>query len=512
MISPELPPNEDQRLAALRALSILDTPPEARFDRLTRLAQHLFEVPIALVSLIDENRQWFKSCQGLAASETPRSISFCGHAILQRDVFVVEDALLDRRFFDNPVVVGEPHVRFYAGAPLILPNGHPVGTLCIIAPTPRRFSERDRQLLSELGDCVIAELDDVHLAERERDLRLFIESAGAFIVAFDESGLLLQVNRACTEALGFSSAQLCGRPVTECIVPEQHDACRHAMQAALASPTAVPLETVLLARDDREISISGTLLAQRSPSGQTVIRGVFQDVTARKHLDRLRSEIVHHVSHELKTPLTSAVFALDLLTELSETWPEEARQTLEVARLSVRHATQMAADLMDAGRSESGKLRVEPVPGDLGNLMGLVHAAMQPLAHKAGLTLVTREPQPPIRACFDPARLRQVLGNLVGNALKFTPAGGRVDVETVPGDHGFVVVRVRDTGPGIAAEDQARLFDRLYQARSKVQKGEVGLGLGLFICRELVVAQGGRLWVESVPGQGATFCFTLPLA
>jgi GAF domain-containing protein len=112
-----LPPNEAQRIAALRALPILDTPREERFDRITRLAQRLFDVPIALITLVDANRQWFKSCMGIGVDQTPRSVSFCAHAILRDDALVIEDAQIDPRFADNPLVTDEPHIRFYAGQP-----------------------------------------------------------------------------------------------------------------------------------------------------------------------------------------------------------------------------------------------------------------------------------------------------------------------------------------------------------------------------------------------------------
>ncbi len=149
---------ERERLAALRALRVLGTPAEERFDRITRLARDLFEVKIALVSLVDRDRQWFKSRQGLAASETPRSISFCGHAIASHEALVVEDTLQDERFSDNPLVTGAPHIRFYAGCPLRAPNGHLIGTLCIIDDAPRAFGERDKDLLHDLARVVEAEL------------------------------------------------------------------------------------------------------------------------------------------------------------------------------------------------------------------------------------------------------------------------------------------------------------------------------------------------------------------
>lgn len=152
------PPDEERRLAALQGLGILDTEPEERFDRLTRLAAALFDVPIALVSLVDQDRQWLKSCQGLSVRETPREVSFCAHAILRREVMVVPDTLLDPRFADNPLVLGEPRIRFYAGYPLSLPGGECVGTLCVVDSRPRRLDQAAVQLLRDLGSLVEREL------------------------------------------------------------------------------------------------------------------------------------------------------------------------------------------------------------------------------------------------------------------------------------------------------------------------------------------------------------------
>lgn len=145
-------------------MAILDTPPEERFDRVTRMARRLFGVPIALISLVDENRQWFKSCFGLDVSETERRISFCAHAILLDGALVIEDALQDERFADNPLVTGEPHIRFYAGQPLRTMSGKAVGTLCIIDREPRTFGEEDVAMLSDLAAMVEREIMAVQLA------------------------------------------------------------------------------------------------------------------------------------------------------------------------------------------------------------------------------------------------------------------------------------------------------------------------------------------------------------
>ncbi len=161
---PDSPSDETQRLETLRSLDILDTASEERFDRVTRMAKRMFDVPIAIVSLVDENRQWFKSCLGLDVSETPRKVSFCGHAILDDAVFVIEDATADPRFADNPLVVGEPQIRFYAGCPLSVIDGHKLGTLCIIDRKPRRLSDEDLGLLRDLAAMVERELAALQMA------------------------------------------------------------------------------------------------------------------------------------------------------------------------------------------------------------------------------------------------------------------------------------------------------------------------------------------------------------
>ncbi|AUY23702.1 GGDEF domain-containing protein [Mixta calida] len=158
MKTPEIPANEPQRLDELHALRLLNTPAEERFDRLTRLAKRLFNVTASVVSLLDADHQWFKSGEGVTAKQTPRDISFCGHVILQNDVMIVEDARKDERFYDNPLVTGEPQIRFYAGCPLRAPNGSKVGTLCILDSQTRDFTADDIHALRDLASMAESEL------------------------------------------------------------------------------------------------------------------------------------------------------------------------------------------------------------------------------------------------------------------------------------------------------------------------------------------------------------------
>ena len=153
------PANEAGRVAALEKYAILDTDPEQSFDDLTLLASFICKTPIALISLVDEDRQWFKSRVGLDAKETSRDIAFCSTAILQSDVFVVPDALKDDRFRDSPLVVSDPHIRFYAGAPLINEDGYALGTLCVVDRAPRELAPDQKEALKALSRLVLAQLE-----------------------------------------------------------------------------------------------------------------------------------------------------------------------------------------------------------------------------------------------------------------------------------------------------------------------------------------------------------------
>ncbi|MCB2102209.1 MAG: GAF domain-containing protein [Rhodobacterales bacterium] len=158
MRPPPLPINEPGRLSVLHALDQLDSLQEERFDRFTRIAKNYFDVPIALITLVDHERQWFKSCYGLDSRETRRDISFCGHAILSDEVLFVSDARQDPRFKANPLVVGPPGIRFYAGAPLRIEHNIRVGTLCVIDRIPRIVPVGGFEVLEDLAACVVREL------------------------------------------------------------------------------------------------------------------------------------------------------------------------------------------------------------------------------------------------------------------------------------------------------------------------------------------------------------------
>ncbi len=175
-MSAATPDNEKKRLKVLWQYEVLDTVPEELFDDLTELAARICEAPIALISLVDEKRQWFKSKVGTTVKETSRDVSFCAHAIRQSGLFIVPDATQDARFANNPLVVSDPKIRFYAGAPLITPDGYALGTLCVIDKVPRELRPDQKQALSILARHVVSQLE---LRRRSRELQdVHDENAG----------------------------------------------------------------------------------------------------------------------------------------------------------------------------------------------------------------------------------------------------------------------------------------------------------------------------------------------
>ncbi len=209
---------EADRLAALERYGLLDTPPDAAFDSITQAAADLCETPIALITLVDSTRQWFKSCVGMNVSETSRDVAFCSHAILSpTELLEVEDATLDERFLDNPLVTGEPNIRFYAGRPLVTPDGFALGTLCVIDRQPRRLSEPQRDALDSLANAILAIFEErrqyvgrQELAEaRESALGAVLEASINEIFMFDETTLrFVHVNQGARENLGYTMDEL----------------------------------------------------------------------------------------------------------------------------------------------------------------------------------------------------------------------------------------------------------------------------------------------------------------
>lgn len=287
MEKPKRPADEAQRLEALRRLKILDTAPEERFDRLARLAQSLLGVPTALVSLSDAERQWFKSRQGFDLNEIPRNVSFCGHAILGQEPFVVLDALKDPRFADNPLVASAPHIRFYAGVPLRLSTGEAMGTLCVMDRISRVFDPRRAGLLRDLGALVANEIEGATLEgalssvrEKEAKYATLLDETTDLILGADAEGRVLYANKSLLRALGCKSAQAPGTSLSGLLAPEFREHFAATVSRALKGADSGAFDTVFLSKSGGRVLARGRVSIQIEYGRPPHVRGVFQDITA----------------------------------------------------------------------------------------------------------------------------------------------------------------------------------------------------------------------------------------
>ncbi len=298
--------NEHERLAALERYEVLDTPSEADFDDLTSLAAQICGTPIALISLVDAHRQWFKSKVGLDAAETPREVSFCAHAIHGQHVMEVPDALGEFLFHDNPLVTGAPEIRFYAGMPLATPDGHNLGTLCVIDHVPRQLTTTQREALARLGRQVINQMElrltNRHLAaarqklrEMEEHTRLVVEAVPNAIVMVNDTGRITLVNSQTEQLFGYGRTELVGQPV-EMLLPERYRTNDPADGAGIFStgePRALGESSELTGRrkDGTEVPIELRLNTITTVAGMLLLAAII-DLTARRQREAERDRLI----------------------------------------------------------------------------------------------------------------------------------------------------------------------------------------------------------------------------
>jgi PAS domain S-box-containing protein len=310
------PENEIGRLAALSEAAILDTAPEAGFDDLTKLAAAICGTPIALVSLVDTNRQWFKSRVGLDAHETPRDLAFCAHAILEEGVFVVPDAHEDERFWDNLLVQNAPNVRFYAGAPMTSHDGFNVGTLCVIDQAPRTLTPEQLEALRGLARQAAAQVDlrrinnrlkriNQALSVRAREVENawaqlddLLDNSSDLIQSVAPDGQFVYVNHAWCNALGYSVEEAKAMRIFDILPPEFLPHCNHVMDQLVQGRTPPPFDLVLIAKSGQQVHLEGRMTPRMSNETLVSSRGMFRNVTEQRQSEervRLYADVVEHV-------------------------------------------------------------------------------------------------------------------------------------------------------------------------------------------------------------------------
>jgi signal transduction histidine kinase len=513
MQEPLTPVDEQARLAALDSYDVLDTADEAAFTNLAELAAALLGTPIALISLADAERQWFKARVGLDAASTPRAISFCGHVVYERATMLVPDAHTDDRFADNPLVTGAPHVRFYAGAPLATQSGHVLGTLCAIDNEPRAITEGQKRQLELLAAQVVSQLE---LRKSRRDLvaqlaanealrmrkQIILDSVNDGFVLHD-GGIVTLKNQAAVDMIdGASLTDEAGVPVDEA--------------ALLAS-------TERLLRSDAGGRIRW-LIAQTREATPGAFVTVLKDITLEREHEKSRERASQHqrlvttgtlaagVGHEINNPLAYVLanieLALEELRSMAGASPSGQMKNLIEALSDAKEGAELIRRIV-RGLRALAREDTHPTACNLEEAVETaLHMAMHELRQKASVHVDLKD-APPVLA--DEARLSQLFVNLLVNAGQAfehaAPERNAVRITATPRTD-TVVLRVADNGPGIAPENLARIFDPFFTTKPV----GVGTGLGLAICHGIVTGLGGSISCVSTPGQGACFEIELPRA
>lgn len=528
MIPPRPPEDEAARLATLREYEVLDTPPEQAFDDIVHLAAQILDVPISLVSLVDEDRQWFKARFGLDAPQTPRDISFCGHAVLGSEVMVVADATADSRFWDNPLVLGDPSIHFYAGAPLVTPSGSRIGTLCAIDRRPRTVTPAQLDALDRLARQVVAQLElrrRIALLDQEQRQRReadeirhrFFELSLDMLCIASSDGYYRAINPAWEAVTGFSREELRSRPFVEFFHPDDRESTMRQAQAVGAGGQVIGFE-------NRHVTKSGEyrtfLWSATGDPEMGVMMAVARDVTASRaeraaleaatrtaeSASRAKTEFLATMSHELRTPLNSVIGFTSVLRH-NRSGNLNARQLDHLRRIgdNGRHLLQLIDDILDLTRVEAGNLISNIEPCNIAVLLAEVVGQLEGQAAAHCTSLVLTPPPRSLPVETDPRHVRQVLINLIGNAIKFA-RDGHVEVRLRCDPEGRPLrVEVADDGIGIAGDKLGIIFESFRQADEGTSRQFGGSGLGLAIARAMSRELGHELEVVSEPDKGTVF-------
>jgi PAS domain S-box-containing protein len=367
-------------------------------------------------------------------------------------------------------------------------------------------------------ELIYADARDItHLKEAEEELHRYAaevsdlyNNAPCGYHSLDPHGVFLRINDTELKWLGYKREEIVGRKkFPDLLPPEGLKQFEEAFAGFKRRGWVRDLEFELVRKDGTRLPIVINSVAVYNDAGEYVMsRSTVFDNTDRKALERMKDEFISMVGHELRTPLTSMRTALGLLASgrLHEA-PEKSRQLLGIAIEETDRLARLVSEMLDLQRLELGRFRLHLQECDAAHLVHQAVDALEPVAEKAGLRLEVSAQPVPLRA--DPDRIVQVLTNLMANAVKFAPAGTAVRVSSEPRE-AEAVLRVADEGPGIPPAERGRIFERFRQAHSDIRT-RGGMGLGLYICRGIVEQHGGRIGVESAPGQGSTFWFTLPV-
>lgn len=554
MKSAPIPDNEQARLAALHRYRILDTEFEEGFDDFTKLASQIAGTPIALISLVDETRQWFKSRSGLEALQTPRDISFCGHAVDGHEVFEVPDTLEDERFFDNPLVTGEPLIRSYAGAPLLAKDGQAIGTLCVLDRVPRTLSVAQKSAMQALARQVMRQMEMRLLIFKEQELNQEILRQATFqkvlsdnvvvaMMSATTDGLITSFNPAAERLLGYDALEIVGKKFLGFFhVSEELQARAQELSADLGrsvepqdSLFTLPLAGSSEIREWRYRRQNGSVIAVKvavAPISQPnrTVTGLIVfawDITerqkAQQEILRLNADLdlsasartaelqrtaddlqglSHFMAHDLRQPVISVAGFSDLLKKSA--LGESERHYVERISSGINQISARVDALLYFANLLGRPLQRKNV-----NLAELARGHLDVLKSSDPQRRVVADIPAEIMVNGDQYLLERVVLELLNNAWRAssTQDTTRISVGSRMEDTGKTTYRIQDNGEGFDVAYVNQLFEPFQKLKGSQDYDRRGMGLARV--KRIIAKHGGRIWTESHVGKGAVIFFTL---
>ncbi len=540
----QLNTSEVMRLNRLHSLCLLDTPADPIFDNVVQIAKQHFDVPIALISLVDTDRQWFKSKIGLSVEQTPRDIAFCNYTIQNDRIFVIEDATKDERFLKNPLVLEAPNIRFYAGMPINI-GGQLIGTICLIDTRPRKFYHEDENYLTLLArnieSCILLHVASSQLAEqanilkenadKEKRAELILQTMHDGLVLQNSQGKIVFSNPRACEILGYSNSKLLNASSKD----DNWDAINedgikiqwheHPSMKCLYSNKAVKDEILGVKRPDGERI---WLLVSAKPmgvEGENIPQHVvvsFVDVTNEKKAyenlkvlktlaqsaNDVKSAFLSNISHEIRTPLNGVIGCAEALKSTNLNPTQES--LIDIICQSGNELECVLKDIIELSALEMGTTTLECDEIEIGKLYDAIFENAQKSALQKGLKYEkTYNNNYDLYFFGDQKRIAQIAQNLLSNAVKFTHSG-TITLDLYLDKANNLNLIVEDTGIGISDEHKDIIFKSFTQIDASITREYGGAGIGLSLVSDLVNLMNGEIKLTSALGIGSKFHVILP--
>ena len=503
----------------------------APLDEVVSAAARLAGVPVAMIGLLNGSSEEIVAAFGWKTASLPATHSFAARLTGKERFVVATDTSVDERFARHPLVTSSPFVRFFAGVPLVDRGGALLGALWLVDRAPRTLSPPAIEQLVTLGHLaatIIGARRDLEAAVRESDDRFrdFFDRTDDLIMSIDAGGRLMHVNETVLVALGRGRDEIAGIPLAELIDPPLRDEWEAVYREVIDTGAARVIETAFVAADGHRITVEGSLQPKLIDERAVLTRVIFRDISDRKAYEaelgrardaaleaaRLKTRFLTNVSHEIRTPMNGVIGMLDLL--LGSKLDIDQRDFALQARAAAEQLLSIVNNMLHVSAVQAGSLTSRDVDFDLPRMLERIVEVMRigALGKELEISLVYDEKLPAVLR-GQQTKLRQIVTNLMENAVKFTSQGFvilRVSLQTETETHRVVRFEVTDTGIGIAPEDRLLLFEKFSQVEASSTRRFEGAGLGLATARQLVETMGGLIDVESVPGTGSMFWFTIP--